>query len=211
MNYCEMFKDVGIMENELNFFKDCYFDIDNNCRKSSEALFEMIDEVYMANDFTNDLSDFIMDLKHLYKEVGVNLGCFFIERHFNKEIPLTFCDTDRLEMRKFLNLDGYLDNTFNRLGDILVKPDIEDLFSGMRNKISRLQYDLVVKYSVPESAINFVIKSAELRELKYFLIKKGFKYGVFLCLAFNTLKQLSEESGRKLTSGRLPHKVDLIK
>jgi hypothetical protein len=101
-----MFRHVGIMDNDLNFFNHCYFDIDNNCRKSSEALFEMIDDVYMANDFKDDLSDFIMDLKNLYKEVGFNLGCLFIERHFNKEIPLTFCDTDKLEMRKFLNLDG---------------------------------------------------------------------------------------------------------
>ena len=194
-----MFRHVGIMENDLNFFKHCYFYIDNNCRKSSEALFGMIDEVYMVNDFKNDLSDFIMDLKNLYTEVGFNLGCLFMERHFNKEIRLTFCDTDKLEMRKFLNLDGYLDNIFNHIGDILIKPDIEDLFSGMRNKISLLQYDLVVKYSVPEAAINVVLKSVEFKELSYFLTKTGFKCGFFLCLAFNILfKQLSEESGNSL-------------
>ena len=203
MNYIEMFRHVGIMENELDFFKDCYFDIDNKCRKTSEALFEMIDDVYVANDFKNDLSDYIMDLKNLYKEVGVNLGCLFIERHFNKEIPLTFCDTDKLEMRKFLNLDGYLDNIFNRLGDILVKPDIEYLFSGMRNTISLLQYDLVVKYSVPEAAINVILNSDEFREFSYFLIKTGFKYGVFLCLAFNILyNRFSEESGNYLPGDR---------
>jgi hypothetical protein len=211
MNYFKIFRDVGIMENELNFFKHCYFDIEQNCRKSSETLFEMIDAVYMTNDFKNDLSDFIMDLKSLYTEVGVKLGCLVIDRHFAKEIHLTFCDTDKREMRKFLSLDGYLDNIFNRLGDILVKPDIEDLFSGMRKKISLLQYDLVVKYSVPEAAINYVLNSAEFKKLRYFLIKTGFKYGVFLCIAINTLKQLSEESGKKLSSGRLPHKVDLIK
>jgi hypothetical protein len=127
----------------------------------------------------------------------------FIERHFNKEIPLTFCDTDKLEMRKFLNLDGYLDNIFSRIGDILIKPDIEDLFSGMRNKISLLQYDLVVKYSVPEAAINVVLNSDEFRELSYFLIKTGFKYGVFLCLAFNILfNRFSVEAGNYLPGDR---------
>ena len=198
-----MFRHVGIMDNDLNFFNHCYFDIDNNCRKSSEALFEMIDDVYMANYFKDDLSDFIMDLKNLYKEVGFNLGCLFIERHFNKEIPLTFCDTDKLEMRKFLNLDGYLDNIFNHIGDILIKPDIEDLFSGMRNKISLLQYDLVVKYSVPEAAINFVLNSVEFRESSYFLTKTGFKYGVFLCLAFNIFfNRFSVEAGNYLPGDR---------
>jgi len=68
-----------------------------------------------------------------------------------------------------------------------------------------------VKYSVPDAAINYVFNSAEFRELSYFLIKTGFKYGFFWCLAFNTLKQLSEESGRKLTSGRLGKTVDRIK
>jgi len=199
MNYCKMFRDVGIMDNDANFINQGYLDIDNNCRKSLWALFRVIEEVYMFNDFTTDLYDFSIELKNLYTEVGVNLGCLFIERHFNKEIRLNFCDNDKLEMKKMLNLNDYIDIIFNRIGDILIKPDIENLFSGLRNKISLLQHDIVMEYGVPESSINFVLNSAEFRELIYFLIKTGFKCGFFWFLAINYLhKQLSEEVGNFL-------------
>jgi hypothetical protein len=194
-----MFRYVGIMDNDSNFINQCSLDIDNNCKKSLEAMFGVIEDVYTFNYFKTDLFDFIIELNNIYKEVGVNLGCFFIERHFNKEIRLNFCDNDKLEMKKMLNLNDYLDIIFNRIGDILIKPDIENLFSGLRNKISLLQHDIVMEYGVPESSINFVLNSAEFRELIYFLIKTGFKCGFFWCLAINYLhKQLSEEVGNFL-------------
>jgi len=66
-------------------------------------------------------------------------------------------------------------------------------------KINLLKRDLILDSGVPEEAINFVLNSAELRKLSYFLIKTGFKYGFFLCLAYNTLHmQLSEEAGNYL-------------
>jgi hypothetical protein len=194
-----MFKDIGIIDNDANFINMASFDIDNNCQKSIEALFGMIEQVYTDNDFKTDLFDFIIDFKDIYKEAGVNLGCFFIERHFNKEFRLNFCDTKKLEMRNILNLNGYIDIIFNRMIDILIKSDIENLFSGLQIKISGLKRDLIVEFGVPEAAINFVLNSAEFRELIYFLIKTGFKYGFFFCLAYNTLHmQLSEEVGNYL-------------
>jgi hypothetical protein len=65
----------------------------------------------------------------------------------------------------------------------------------LQNKINLLKRDFIVDSGVPEEAINFVLNSAELSKLGYFLIKTGFKCGFFLCLAYNTLHmQLSEES-----------------
>jgi hypothetical protein len=62
-----------------------------------------------------------------------------------------------------------------------------------------LKRDLILDSGVPEEAINFVLNSAEFRELSYFLIKTGFKCGLFLCLAYNTLHmKLSEEAGNYL-------------
>jgi hypothetical protein len=194
-----MFKDVGIIDNDINLFSMASFDIDNNCQKSSDALFEVIDEVYTENDFKTDLSGFILELKNLYKEVGVNLGCLFIERHFNKEFSLNFCDTNKLEMKKILNLNGYIDIIFNQMWDIRIKPDLENIFSGMQNTISIMKRELILESGVPGEAINFVLNSAEIRKLSYFLIKTGFKCGFFLCLAYNTLHmQLSEEVGNYL-------------
>jgi hypothetical protein len=162
-------------------------------------LFGMIEQVYTDNDFKTDLFGFIIDLKDIYKEAGVNMGCFFIERHFKKEFRLNFCDINKLEMRKILNLNGYIDIIFNRMGDILIKPDMENLFSGLQIKISSLKRDLIVESVVPEEAINFVLNSSEFRELSYFLIKTGFKCGLFFYLAYNTLYvQLSEELGNYL-------------
>jgi len=199
MNYCKIFRDFGIMDNDSNFINQCSFDIDKNCQKSLEALFGVIEQVYTFNNFTTDLFDFSIELKNLYTEVGVNLGCLFIERHFNKEFRLNFCDPNKLEMEKILNLNGYLDIIFNRMGDILINPDIENLFSVLQNKISLLKRDLIVESGVPEEAINFVLNSAEFRELSYFLIKTGFKCGFFWCLSYNTLyMQLSEEVGNYL-------------
>ena len=194
MNYCEMFRDVGIMDNDGNFINQGYLDIDHNCKKSLEALFGVIDEVYAFNDFTTDLFDFCIELKNLYTEVGVNMGCFFIERHYNKEIRLNFCDIDKLEKKMILNISCYLDIISTRIVDIMIKPDIEYLFSGLQNKISLLQQEFVLEYGVPDEAINFVLNSDEYMELSYFLIKTGFKCGFFWCLSFNTIhKQLSKE------------------
>ena len=137
--------------------------------------------------------------ENLYTEVGVNLGRLFIEKHYNKECRLNFCDTNKLEMEKILYLNGYLDIIFNRMGDILINPDFENLFSGLQNQISLLQHELVVESGVPETAINFVLNSAEFKELSYFLIKTGFKCAFFCCRSFNTLyMQLSEEVGKYL-------------
>ena len=194
MNYCKMFRDVGIMDNDANFINQSYLDIDNNCRKSLWALFRVIEEVYMFNDFTTDLYDFSIELKNLYTEVGVNMGCLFIERYFSKEIRLNFCDTNKLEMNMILNLNCYLDIISTRIMDIMIKNDIENLFSGLQNQISLLHHELVVEYGVPDEAINFVLNSDEYMELSYFFIKTGFKCGFFWCFAFNTLhKQLSKE------------------
>ena len=199
MNYCKMFRDVGIMDNDANFINQGYLDIDNNCRKSLWALFRVIEEMYMFNDFTTDLYDFSIELKNLYTEVGVNMGCLFIERYYIKEIRLNFCDTNKLEKKMILDLNCYLDIISTRIVDIMIKTDIENLFSGLQNKISLLQHDLVVEYGVPEEAINFVLNSTEFRELSYFLIKTGFKCGFFWCLFFNTLYlQLSKEVGNYL-------------
>ena len=161
MNYCKMFRDVGIMDNDANFINQGYLDIDNNCRKSLWALFRVIEEVYMFNDFTTDLYDFSIELKNLYTEVGVNMGCLFIERYYIKEIRLNFCDTNKLENKMILNLNCYLDIISTRIMDIMIKNDIENLFSGLQNQISLLHHELVVEYGVPESAINFVLNSDE--------------------------------------------------
>jgi hypothetical protein len=194
MNYFKMFKDAGIIDNDANFIKQSYFDIDKNCQKSLEALFGLIEDVYTFNDFTIDLYDFSIELKNLYTEVGVNLGCLFIERHFNKEFLLNFCDNNKLEMKKILNLNGYLDIIFKLMGDIMIKSDIENLFPRLQNEISLLQHDLILENGVTKAAINFVLNSAEFGELSYFLIQTGFKCGFFWCLAYNSLyMQLSEE------------------
>ena len=199
MNYCKIFRDVGIMDNDANFINQSYLDIDKNCQKSLEALFEVIEDVYTFNDFKTDLIDFIIELKDLYTEVGVNMGCLFIEKHFNKEFRLNFYDTNKLEMEKVLYLNGYLDIIFSRMGDILINPDFKNLFPGLQNQISLLQHELVVESGVPETAINFVLNSDEFMELSYFLIKTGFKCGYFWCLAYNSVyMQLSEEVGKYL-------------
>jgi hypothetical protein len=194
-----MLRDVGIMDNDGNFINQGYLDIDKNCQKSLWALFGAIEEVYAFNDFTTDLYDLIIELKNLYTEVGVNMGCLFIERHYNKEIRLNFCDTDKLEKKMILDLNCYLDIISTRIVDIMIKTDIENLFSGLQNQISLLHHELVVEYVVPDEAINFVLNSDEYMELSYFLIKTGFKCGFFWCFAFNTLhKQLSKEVGNYL-------------
>ena len=142
---------------------------------------------------------FFLELKNLYKEVGVNLGCLFIERHFTKEFILNLCDTNKLEMKKIFNLDGYIDVIFNRMWDIRINTDLEKILPGMQNTISNIKRELITESGVPEEAINFVLNSAELRKLSYFLIKTGFKFGFFLCFAYNTLHmQLSEEVGNYL-------------
>ena len=203
MNYCKMFRDVGIMDNDGNFINQGYLDIDKNCQKSLEALFGAIEEVYAFNDFTTDLFDFCIELNNLYTEVGVNMGCLFIERHYNKEIRLNFCDTDKLEKKMILDLNCYLDIISTRIVDIMIKTDIENLFSGLQNQISLLHHELVVEYGVPDEAINFVLNSDEYMELSYFLIKTGFKYGVFLCFAYNILfNRFSVESGNYLPGDR---------
>jgi hypothetical protein len=198
MNYCKMFRDAGIMDNDANFIKQSYFDIDNNCKNSLEALFGLIGDVYTFNDFTTDLYDFSIELKNLYTEVGVKMGCLFIERHFDKEIRLNFCDTDKLEMKNILILKSYLDILSYRIVDIMIKTDIENLFSGLKNKISLLQHELVVEYGVPDEAINFVLNSDEFMKLSYFLIKTGFKSGLFWCLSYNAYIQSSEGIGNYL-------------
>ena len=91
-----MFKDVGIIDNEINLFSMASFDIDNNCQKSSDSLFEVIEELYTDNDFKTDLSGFISELKKSYIEVGFNLGCLFIESHFTKEFRLNLIDNNKL-------------------------------------------------------------------------------------------------------------------
>lgn len=199
MNYCKMFRDVGIMDNDANFINQSFLDIDKNCQKSLWALFRVIEEVYTFNDFTTDLYDFSIELKNLYTGVGVNLGCLFMERHFSKEFRINFCDTDKLEKKIILNLNLYLDIIFNRMGEIMIKTNIENLFPGLQNKISLLQNYFVVELGVPESAINFVLNSDEFRELSYFSIKTGFKCGLFWCFAFKyPLMQLSKEVGNYL-------------
>jgi hypothetical protein len=71
--------------------------------------------------------------------------------------------------------------------DIRLKIDFEDLFSDMQNRISLMKQEFILESCVTEEAINFVLNSAELGKLSYFLIKTGFKCGFFLCFAFNTL------------------------
>jgi hypothetical protein len=180
MNYLKMFKDVGIIDNDPNFFTRFPFDIENNCRKSNEALSGVIYAVYNNSDFYTDLSGFIMELKNLYKEVGFNLGCLFIERYFNEEIHLNFCGSNKTDMNMILSVNVYIDMIFNRNVDKMIKTDIENIFSGMQDKISLLKHDFNVESGVPETAINFVLNSAELKMLSYFLIKTGFKFGFFL-------------------------------
>ena len=195
MTYFKMFKDVGIIDNDDNLFSMAYFDIDNNCQKASDALFEVIEQVYTDNDFNTDLSGFILELKNLYKEVGVNMGCLFTEMYFTKEFKLNFSVNNKLEMEKIFNLNGYIENIFYRMWNIKIRPVLDDFFSDLQNKILLLKRELIVDSGVPGEAINFVLNSAELREMSYFLIKTGFKYGFFWCLAYNTLHmQLSEEN-----------------
>jgi hypothetical protein len=56
MNYLKMFKDVGIIDNDSNFFNMCSFDSDNNCQKYSESLCEVVAKVYIDNDINTALS-----------------------------------------------------------------------------------------------------------------------------------------------------------
>jgi hypothetical protein len=190
-----MFKDVGVIDNDDNLFSMAYFDSDNNCQRASDTLFEVIEYVYIDNDFKTDLSGFIIDLIDIYKEVGFNLGCLFIEIYFTKEFKLNLCVNNKLEMKKIFNLNGYIENVFYRMWDIKIRPVLDDLFSDMQNIILFLKREFIVEAGVPEEAINFVLKSAELRKLSYFLIKTYFKCGFFWRLAFNTLHmQLSEEN-----------------
>jgi hypothetical protein len=199
MSYYKMFKDIGILDNEDNLPNMASFDIDNNCQKSSDELFILIEGIYTDNDFLTDLFGFIVELKILYKEAGVNLGCLFIERNFKKEFKLNLCDDNKLEMQKIFNLNGYIENIFYRMLDIKIKPELENFFPGLKNKINLLKRDYILDSRVPEEAINFVLNSAELRKLSYCLIKTGFKCGFFLCFAYNTLHmQLSEEVGNYL-------------
>jgi hypothetical protein len=69
--------------------------------------------------------------------------------------------------------------------DIKIKTELENVFPGLKDKINLLKRDFVVDSRVSEEAINFVLKSDELRKLGYFLIKTGFKCGFFFCLSFN--------------------------
>ncbi len=196
MNYLKMFKDVGIIANDSNFFNKCCFDSDNNCQKYNEALFEVVDQVYIDNDIKFDLSHFIMELNDLYNEVGFNLGCFFIERHFNKEFTLNLCDSNNLEMKMILNLNVYTDIIFNRMWDSRLKIDFESLFSDLQNRVSIMKGHFILESVLTDEEINFVLNSDELNKLSYFLIKTGFKLGVFICLAYKILHmQLSDEIG----------------
>ncbi|MGD2090609.1 MAG: hypothetical protein PVH61_30835 [Candidatus Aminicenantes bacterium] len=195
MNYLKMFKDVGIIANDSNFFKIIPFDSDNNCQKYSESLFEVVEKVYIDNDIKTALSGFIMELKDFYNEVGFNLGCFFIERNHKKKLCLN-CDTNKIEMKEILNINGYLDSIFNRMWDIRLKIDFESLFSDNKNRISIMKQEFILKYCVTEEAINFVLNSAELSKLSYFLIKTGFKCGVFICFSLKNFNMhLSEDIG----------------
>ena len=47
-----MFKDVGIIDNDINLFSMASFDIDKHCQKSSDALFEVIEnaELFFNQD-----------------------------------------------------------------------------------------------------------------------------------------------------------------
>ena len=202
MSYYKMFKDIGIIGNDDHFHNIDSFDIDNNCQKSSDDLFILVESVYTDIDFLNDLSRFIEELEILYKEAGINLGCLFIERHFKKEFKLNLCDDNKLEMQKVFNLNGYIEKIFKRMLDIKIKTELENVFPGLKDKINLLKRDFILDYGVPEEAINFVLESAELRKLGYCLIKTGFKYGFFFCLSFNTLHfQLSEEVVNDLPGG----------
>ena len=81
-----------------------------------------------------------------------------------------------------------------------IKPELENVFSGLQNKINLLKRDFIVDSGVSEEAINFVLNSAELRKLGYFLIKTGFKCGFLLCFTYNSLHiKLSEEVGNYLS------------
>jgi len=200
MNYFKMFKEIGIIANESNLFDMCYFDIDNNYQKTSNDLFEFIEELYTVNGLKIDLSAFIVELTNLYKEVGFNLGCLFIEKYFNKEFSLNFSDINKLEVKNILDLNGYIDIIFSQIWDIRIKPDIPNLFPGLQNKISLLKHDFIVGTSVPDAVINFVLNSDELSKLLYFIIKSGFKCGLFLWIAYNTLHMhLSGEGGNYLS------------
>jgi hypothetical protein len=129
-----------------------------------------------------------------------NPGCLFIEKYFNKEFSLNFSDTNKLEVKNILNLNGYIDIIFIRMWDMRIKPDFKNLFPCLQNKISLLKRDFIVESGVPEEEINFVLNSDELSKLSYFIIKIGFKCGLFLWIAYNTLHmQLSEEGGNYLS------------
>jgi hypothetical protein len=193
-----MFQDVGIIKNNSDFFNICSFDNDNNCPKYSEALLEAVDQVYTDNDIKTSLSHFFWELKDLYKEVGFNLGCFFIERNHKKGFSLN-CDTNKFEMKNLFKINVYLDAIFNRMWDIRLKNDFGNLFTDMQNRISIMKQEFILKSVLTEEAINFVLNSNELSKLSYFLIKTGFKSGVFICFAFKTLNmQLSDEVGNYL-------------
>ncbi len=118
----------------------------------------------------------------MFKDAGI------IANDFN------FCDNNKLEMKEILNLDGYIDVIFNQMWDIRINTDLGEILPGMHNTISNIKREIIIESGVPEDAINFVLKSAELRKLSYFIIKTGFKCGLFLCFAYKTMHmQLSED------------------
>jgi hypothetical protein len=194
-----MFKDVGIIDNNPDFLKMSSFDNDNNCQKASDAVFEVIEEVYPDADFKNDLYGFILKLKNLYIEFGVNLGCFFIENHFTKEFSQNFCDTDKLDIKNIIILNVYIENIFYRMLDIIIGTELDDLLSDLENKILIVKRELIMESVLQEEAVNFILNSNELSKLRFFLLKTCFKWGVFICFAYKILHMhLSEEVGNSL-------------
>ena len=193
MNYFQKFKDIGVIDKAINSIRTDSFETDNNCEKSMDAVFGLIDRMYMDNVVKGDLKGFIMDLRDIYKEVGVNLGSFFYDRHFKKKFRPNSFDTDNIEMKMILDFDFYIDIVFGLIGEILLEPGNEHLVEGLYLKIYGLKRDLIMRSGVPEGAINFVLNSTEVDKLIYFTIKTGFKCGFLLCLFFNPFRcQLNE-------------------
>jgi hypothetical protein len=53
-----------------------------------------------------------------------------------KEFKLNLCDDKKLEVQKVFNLNGYIENIFNRMLDIKIKIELENVFPGLKDKIN---------------------------------------------------------------------------
>ena len=189
MDYFEMFKNLGTTEDEANFINTqmAFFDIDFNCEISYCQLFCMVEEKFFNSDSLQPVRSFIMDLVKLYRQTGFNLGAWFFYNHFKKEYKINLDDVEPFDLKLIYNINEYLENLFNKMWDVIIKKELESRFAIIDKQIDELKLKMLLDKNVPESEINSILESEEVKQVSYYFIKDGFKSGFTLCLAYNTL------------------------